>query len=152
MTITYIRGDLLSVTSGHIVHGCNAQGVMGSGVALAIATKWPEVYEKYKLEHATRRMYLGSAHSVEISDRPHLLVWNAITQEYFGRTNKRYVSYDAIESSLSKINTSVIELKDVIQPVINIPKIGAGLGGGNWSIIEKIITETVTVPINVWVP
>lgn len=25
------KGDLLSVTEGIIVHGCNAQGVMGSG-------------------------------------------------------------------------------------------------------------------------
>ena len=34
--IQYKKGDLLSVTKGIIAHGCNAQGVMGSGVALQI--------------------------------------------------------------------------------------------------------------------
>jgi len=30
------KGNLLDVTSGIIVHGCNAKSVMGSGVALAV--------------------------------------------------------------------------------------------------------------------
>ena len=41
-------GDICSVNSGIIVHGCNAQGVMGSGVAKAIRLKYPQVFEDYK--------------------------------------------------------------------------------------------------------
>ncbi len=37
----YVSGDIRCVSSGIIVHGCNAQGVMGSGVALALRTTWP---------------------------------------------------------------------------------------------------------------
>ena len=39
MKFEYKTGDLLAVPSGHIVHGCNAQGAMGAGVALAIRNK-----------------------------------------------------------------------------------------------------------------
>ena len=33
MNIIYKQGDLLECSEQVIVHGCNAQGVMGSGVA-----------------------------------------------------------------------------------------------------------------------
>lgn len=39
--IEYRKGNLLDITSGVIVHGCNMRGVMGSGVALAIRNKYP---------------------------------------------------------------------------------------------------------------
>ncbi len=34
--ITYKQGDLMKASETYIAHGCNAQGVMGSGVAKAI--------------------------------------------------------------------------------------------------------------------
>ena len=39
MKIIYKQGDLLEAEEVVIVHGCNAQGVVGSGVALAIRNK-----------------------------------------------------------------------------------------------------------------
>ena len=46
--IEYKNGDLLNVTEGIILHGCNGQGVMGAGVAKAIKMKYPEAFTAYK--------------------------------------------------------------------------------------------------------
>ena len=41
------KGNLLEQTKGVIIHGCNCQGVMSSGIALQIRNKWPGVFETY---------------------------------------------------------------------------------------------------------
>jgi O-acetyl-ADP-ribose deacetylase (regulator of RNase III) len=146
MKIETKTGDLLSVPSGHIVHGCNAQGVMGSGVALAVKNKWPAVFVAYQKEYRANGLPLGSVHSVHVE--PDVFVWNAITQNLFGRSGFRFVSYDAIQECFEQINEHVgaSAFKE-----IHIPLIGAGLGGGNWEIIREIIEQTVTHPTTLWV-
>lgn len=143
-------GNLLDVTEGHIVHGCNAQGVMGSGVALAVKKKYPEAYIDYRKHYETPTgLILGKAYPFPVSDE--LTLWNAITQQEFG-THKRQVNYDAVVTCFEQIQ-EVIN-KDWHSDILNhihIPKIGAGLGGGNWDIIHEIIEQTVSVPVTLWV-
>ena len=83
--IEYITGDLLSCTTGAIIHGCNAQGAYNYGVAKSIRACYPQVYHGYlqylsNFPHSERA--LGTNHFVKISD--HLLIINAITQVYYG--------------------------------------------------------------------
>ncbi len=130
--IEYRKGNLLDVKSGIIIHGCNAQGVMGSGVALAIKQKYPEVYEDYKQE----RLYLGKSIETWVDDD--LMVINAITQQDYGRDGKRYVNYVAITNVFSE----AVVTASAYDYVLNFPKIGAGLGGGDWSIIEQLINDS----------
>lgn len=149
--LEYKIGNLLDVTKGHIVHGCNAQGVMGSGVAKAIKEKYPEVFKGYRQQYEDTGLMLGDARGYVVADG--LVVWNAITQKNYGDpTSTRYVSYDAIAECFEIINrdVAVIEKMLNVEPHIHIPLIGAGLGGGKWEIIEKIIEETVTIPVTVW--
>jgi len=40
-------GDLFSNTEGYIVHGCNAQGVMGSGVAKIVKDQYFDAFKRY---------------------------------------------------------------------------------------------------------
>ena len=148
MKLIYRTGNLLDVTSGHIVHGCNAQGVMGSGVALAVKRKYPKAYGDYIIEYQSNGLELG--HCYPYCPTPELIIWNAITQEGFGKPT-RNCSYDAIQTCFDQINLAVSILEEIgVVPEIHIPLIGAGLGGGNWNIISTIIEETVTYPTYVW--
>lgn len=156
MKIVTKIGNLLDVTAGHIVHGCNAQGVMGSGVALAVKRKYPGAFESYIQEYETFGLKLGSSYPWCQSDE--LVIWNAITQEGFGAPT-RNCSYDAIQSCFEQINfvmssivpneTAMFGSKSPLE--IHIPAIGAGLGGGNWEIIREIIEQTVTFPTTLWI-
>lgn len=157
-------GNLLHVKSGHIVHGCNAQGVMGSGVALGVKQTWPHVFQDYRRVFAEDGLVLGEAYPV-LADKG-LIVWNAITQDAFG-AGSRHTSYEAIATCFEAVNRYIHDIKDsqenknllsfhqdvVITPAeVHIPMIGAARGGGNWRIISTIIEETMDFPVTLWMP
>lgn len=137
--IRYLKGDLLKVEEGIIAHGCNAQGVMGSGVALAIREKYPQAYEDYRKFCSNRPPESIMGYSV-MSTFGELAICNMITQLIFGRDpNVRYVSYDAIDTCFRDLIKSANIHDPENQVVIHIPKIGAGLGNGDWEVISRII-------------
>ena len=141
-------GNLLSVTKGHIVHGCNAQGVMGAGVALAIKNMYPDCFEAYRKQFEASGLKLGSVVPFMVSDD--LIIWNAITQNLYGKSGERFVSYDAVEESLAQIEYA-IKIFQHMDATLHFPMIGAGLGGGKWPIIESIIDNTITAEKVLWV-
>lgn len=140
--INYIKGDLLSSKENYIVHGCNAQGVMKSGVAKAIREKYPRVYDDYSYAYSlkvTNTLCLGQVIQTYLEDEDQYII-SAITQKYYGRDpNIRYVSYDAVDRCM-------INIKEIvpINKTIAMPKIGAGLGNGNWNVIEAIINDRLS--------
>ena len=133
----YINGNLLDATSGIIVHGCNAQGVMGSGVAKAVKDKYPEAYQKYYAEYLHGLLIPGWI-SIYNPSR-YLTIVSGITQEYYGRDkNVVYVDYDSLAEVFRKV-------KSIWPGVpVHIPKIGAGLANGDWEIISRIINTIYT--------
>lgn len=144
MKIIYKTGDMFEGSQGILVHGCNASGGFGSGVAGVIRKKYPVVYESYINAFNKKMLSMGSVHWVKTEDDR--IIGNAITQEKFGGDGKLYVSYDAIETAIKNINRDmhlVNLLSDTIFFAttlwIAFPLIGAGLGGGKWSIISSII-------------
>jgi O-acetyl-ADP-ribose deacetylase (regulator of RNase III) len=136
------KGNLVLSDDNHgfIVHGCNAQGVMGGGIALAIKQRWPKVYVTYRND-----LRMGSAVPVMVDqDR---VVINAITQRYYNGHPKahigRQVDYEAILQCFEKIN-DLPKYYPKIKPILHFPSIGAGLGGGDWDVIAEIIDTTIT--------
>lgn len=154
-------GNVLDIPTGIIVHGCNCRGVMGGGIALAIKKRYPIAFERYKDDEATCGLCPGNYSYVEVE--PMKFIVNAYTQDDFG-THVRQVNYEAIARCFEKIVKLATDLNAIektvklawnaklpehqhvaFEPitVIAFPMIGAGLAGGNWRIIEKIIDETI---------
>jgi O-acetyl-ADP-ribose deacetylase (regulator of RNase III) len=141
-------GNLLDVKAGWISHGCNAHGIMGSGVAAAVKRMYPAAYKHYREEYEDIGLRLGEINVYQVSDN--LMIVNAITQENFGSVRKRYVSYDAIQECFERIN---FRMKDGLVPKeLHIPRLGAARGGGSWNIIEAIIEDTMNYPVTLWLP
>lgn len=153
--IEYRKGDLFSVTEGLIAHGVNCQGVMGSGVAKIVREKYPHVFDQYfkrTVTANTSSCLLGTVQFVSTSDKdiftgPSLVIANCFTQDFYG-TNKRHVNYEAVAKCFEVLN---LRSKLYTDKLINIPKIGAGLGGGDWNVIESIIkSECKDIDVVVW--
>lgn len=146
-------GQILEeVTSGLILQQVNAQGVMGSGFAKAIREKWPVVWEVYSntvgpaySQKNSGRDLLGKVIIVEVG--PSLYIANIVGQQFFGRENKRYTSYDALDLGLAEI----ARLNNDDRLEIHYPPIGCGLGGGKWPIVAQIIEEHLGQNTNLWV-
>jgi O-acetyl-ADP-ribose deacetylase (regulator of RNase III) len=153
MKICYKIGDLLAAEEPMIAHGCNAQGVMGKGVAKAVKETLPEVFKAYRRQFVLeQKLDLGTV--VYVDSHAGKLWCNCITQGTYdknpivpGTTNvDRYVDYDAIRSCMRDLNARAIEEG---YASIAMPMIGAGLGGGDWDTIAQIIEEefTTVVPV-----
>jgi O-acetyl-ADP-ribose deacetylase (regulator of RNase III) len=158
--VQYRHGDLLSHKGRFVMHGCNAQGVMGSGVAKEIRATYPLAYTKYREKYEEEnKLVMGSVVAVDCGRH---VIFNAITQEFFGKDGRRYVDYSAISTALVSINKLINDAKrefegnrfaqqsrgygwtpfEEEEPIeLAMPLIGAGLGGGDWGIISNILSQ-----------
>jgi O-acetyl-ADP-ribose deacetylase (regulator of RNase III) len=162
-----IKGDLLSATRGVIIHGVNAQGVMGSGVAAGVRARFPEAYRVYREAYLATGQFqsidggahvdknvIGSSNSkchLELGTitfakvLPELWIVNGVTQDFYGRNGACFTDYAAVKAVFEK----TVELLETLDPngaadlPLLFPKIGAGRGGGDWNVIIKIIEEVV---------
>jgi O-acetyl-ADP-ribose deacetylase (regulator of RNase III) len=133
--IKYVQGDLLESSERVIAHGCNCRGGFGSGFAKAVAAKFPQVKERYINRFNSEGFDLGELQLVEVGDSSGRVFANCTTQDRYGKPDEGpYVSYPAIRKVIQ-------QLVKTFPQGFAIPKIGAGLAGGNWDIISKIIEE-----------
>ena len=131
-SMSYLKGNIIHVNEGIIVHGCNSLGVMGAGVAKVIKTKYPECYKTYEEHVFNNQDLLGTVAWHRVNEK--LRIANTITQKNVG-TNKRQVDYEAIAKCFEEVYAEAYSLD--LQ--VFFPKIGSGLGGGDRNIISTII-------------
>lgn len=141
--IEYKIGDLLESDEKYVVHCCNAQGAFGSGFAGAVRKKYPGCYGAYMATYHSQGNKLYTGQVIEYEDKNDgRVIFNAIGQEYYGydsiSTGKVYVSYTALETALERVKELLATMGATR---ISMPLIGAGLAGGDWNIISKIVEK-----------
>lgn len=130
-----------------IIHGCNAQGRMGTGFAKQLRTLFPAAYDDYIEEYKKGNNHLTLGTVIYHAAEADMIIVNAITQEFYGYDGAKYVSYDAIDKIFKELNNTASVLKTVSGKEaihFHFPKIGSDLGGGNWNVISEIIESRVT--------
>ena len=154
--INYVDGDLIKLALigkfDVITHGCNCLSNMGAGIAPQMAKafgvdkfemeQWGPTIEKLGcIDWQTFVLGENAIWSLEDADNkgnePELSVVNSYTQFRYGKNHTNGVSkpldYEALTLCMRKIN-NIFKGKR-----IGLPKIGAGLAGGDWKRIETII-------------
>lgn len=102
MSIKYVKGDAVqALVDGEVdflVHCCNAQGKMGSGIAKQVRETFPKAFEVYYRQYKEEdvKNILGS---VTIAEG----VVNLVGQEYYGYDGKRYGHYGHIALAFSNL-------------------------------------------------
>lgn len=130
----------------YIIHGCNAQGRMGSGFAKELRERFPNAYDDYIVAYEEGNNHLDVGTVIYHAAEQDIIICNTITQEFYGRDGAKYVSYDAIDKIFLELDNSAKVLKKVsgIEEVhMHFPKIGSDLGGGCWNVIQEIIDHRV---------
>lgn len=137
--INYLVGDATEpVGEGNkiIAHGCNDQGGWGAGFVLALSAKWKEPEEAYR-NMAFRD--LGVVQFVAVA--PDIRVVNMITQH--GTRGKKYgnrpLRYLALATCLDKLAGRAVHYG----ASVHMPRIGCGLAGGDWTIVEALVEDTL---------
>ena len=117
-----------------IVHQVNCKGVMGAGFAKQVRDRYPELYMQYRImcQSATSKDLLGKIMIYEAEDK---IIVNMFSQDDYGN-GVQQTDYEAMDKALNTLRT--IYPKDII---IAPYKIGCGLGGGEWSVVSKILQK-----------
>lgn len=136
-----VSQSILTHTEGVIAHGVNCCGVIGKGVALSIREAYPIVAKQYfaQFYQKVQPELLGTTQIVEISKE--LVICNLFCQVYYGKTLHCYndspqqLDYGALDKCLDR----VFDLAKGMGRPLGLSKIGCGLAGGDFGIVESFI-------------
>jgi O-acetyl-ADP-ribose deacetylase (regulator of RNase III) len=144
-TLTCLTGDATEPVSrpAVIAHVCNDYGGWGRGFVVALSRRWPEPeqeYRRWRRQHGICRggvgFHLGAVQRVRVADD--LVVVNMIAQHgNRSADNPVAIRYDALGRCLSQL-AWYAWAHDMS---VHMPRIGCGLGGGDWAEIEPLIVE-----------
>jgi len=126
-----VQGDLLAVRRGVLCHQVNCRRVAGAGLARQIRRKWPAWYAAFRREPPR----LGRAWFFPVRDG--LVIASLYAQEGYGR-RRRWTDYGAFREAVRQV---AIYAADHDLPVFFPKGIGAGLAGGDWRTIVRIIAD-----------
>lgn len=144
--LKYKVGDLIeAVKSGEVnvfAHGANCFCTMGSGIAPQIKSAFPNMYSADLATEKGDTSKLGTC-TMAFMKEGKLVGFNLYSQYGYNRRRQglRDLDYNALYDSM-------VQMKGRLQYVsggsmagykIGFPKIGAGLAGGDWNVIEAMI-------------
>jgi O-acetyl-ADP-ribose deacetylase (regulator of RNase III) len=132
--VKYVKGDLFDTDCDIIAHGCNCRGGFGSGVAYTMAKKYPKAKKEYLNKFDDVGWKLGDVQFVMVGST---IIANCATQDGYLPRGILHANYDAIELCMETVK----QFAQQTNRSVAIPKIGAGLAGGDWQVIEKILQE-----------
>jgi O-acetyl-ADP-ribose deacetylase (regulator of RNase III) len=142
--INFVKGDATKAVSSSgspvaIAHVCNNLGGWGKGFVLSLSAMNPAPERPYRASFSKGhpRPVLGDVQIITLS--PKLVVANLISQDgYVSKSRRRALNYDALTTCLTDLNERLAASFE-----IHMPRIGAGLAGGDWDQVEKIIETTL---------
>lgn len=154
--IQYVVGDATKpqgLGNKLIIHVCNDVNAWGAGFVVALSKKWPETKKRYHAWYKkNEKLELGTIQAVQVEKD--IVVVNMIGQRDIKTVDGvPPIRYGAIDRCLSKVSDLAIQYNTSIHA----PKFGAGLAGGDWNFIEKLIKDhlclrDIEVTIYEWEP
>ncbi|SNR54215.1 macro domain-containing protein [Flavobacterium sp. ov086] len=142
--IQYTKGDATSPRSEDnkvIVHICNDIGGWGKGFVMAISKRWKKPENQYREWFKSKDGFeLGKVQFVQVEED--LWVVNLIGQHKINKdeNGNAPIRYDAIEDGLKEVASFAKENN----ASVHMPRIGCGLAGGKWEMIEPVILKTLS--------
>ena len=158
--ISFQEANLIDVVKGmiarrttdtnkiYVAHGCNCFGAMAAGFAAQVARHFPaaakadRVYAKqFKTDIDKEIGQLGTLSGAEIGHGT--VMFNLYSQLYPGADFRLDAFERAFDEMMLILEESVSD--DEVKPLLLMPRIGAGIGGGNWKEILAVITKYESV-------
>ena len=136
--IKYIVGDILKCNAKIRCHQVNCKGIMGSGLAKQVKSKYPETFNFYKdlCKKYKSQELLGTVQFTDCHDNT--ILANMFAQDEFGFDNKQYTQYEALDNCISHVYKKAEEYNySIAFPYM----LGCVRGGGSWSKVLSIIEK-----------
>lgn len=108
---------------------------------MAISKRWPEPERQYRDWFKSKSDFeLGAVQFVKVEED--LWIANVIGQHKINKDEKGNapIRYEAINEGLIKVSDFALSNS----ASVHMPRIGCGLAGGKWEVVEPIILETLS--------
>lgn len=143
--INYYNGDLLKSNCDIICHQVNRDGIMGGGLALQIATKYPEVKNDYKIYCQFNNYDCGGEVCFSQINHTNKYIANCFSQNEDFTTNYKWL----------KNCFKMIKLFANKNDKIGVPfNYGCGIALGDWnkvlSIFKKLFENEKDIELQIW--
>lgn len=145
--IHYLVGDATKpqgIGRKLIAHVCNDVGAWGAGFVVPLGKAYPQAEMNYRVHHASQGLRLGEVVwawcPTPNGTLPSggVLVANMVAQVgLVSHDNPVPLKYGFLSACLVK----VAKASEEIGASIHMPRIGCGLAGGKWMMVETIIQE-----------
>lgn len=134
--VRIVERDLFEASANIICHQVNCQGIMGSGVALLVKQKYPQVFKEYTIFCTENEgKLLGKVLPVKCSDGK--VICNLFAQDNFGYDGKCYTSYEALKECFDYLKNYAPERDEIAMPYL----MGCHRGGGDWNKVYTMLDE-----------
>ena len=140
--LKYVKGDCtIPESGGHrmIIQINNDLGVYGAGLSGAISKRWPIVAQEYRRWYRSQTNFKGGQVQ-EVTVQSDTSVVNMIAQHGImvqASADDLPIRYEQLAQCLEKV--AIIAKEN--NSSIHTGRIGAGLAGGDWAVIEQILIE-----------
>jgi O-acetyl-ADP-ribose deacetylase (regulator of RNase III) len=142
--ITFLKGDAIEPKTpgpkviAQIVND-KTMNWGGRGFAYRLKKRLPKVQDDFQTWVLTnpKNLSLGSVHISSLSDE--CSVVSMVAQHGYGPSIKPRIRYGALMNCLGRLAEVATERK----ATVHMPRIGTGNAGGNWSIIQELIQDTL---------
>lgn len=132
--LTHIAGDLFEVGLSALGHGCNCRGSMAGGIAAQFRHRYPVMHGEYQRRCRAGLFVLGDAWAWTAPDG--MVVYGLATQDRPGR----HADLAAVRSSVTAMLVDA-ERRGLV--AVGVPRLGAGIGGLSWPVVERTLDEVV---------
>ena len=131
MPTSFLKGDLFQTEGVRAyAHGCNCAGTMDAGVSVAFKKRWPAMFEEYAARCADHRFHLGD-----------VLVWTTEDAVVYSMAIQEHWKSKAKISAFTRALRRTVELAEHAGVArVGFPRIGAGLGGLDWTRVKSVFT------------
>jgi O-acetyl-ADP-ribose deacetylase (regulator of RNase III) len=138
-----VEGNLLEAEADALVNTVNTEGVMGKGVALQFAKKFPAMLEDYKLACKSGEVAPGRMHIFERGEmfQPRYII-NFPTKRHWRSPSR-------IEDIESGLRALVQDIQRLHIRSIALPPLGCGNGGLDWNEVFPRIKAALSSLIDV---
>lgn len=149
-----IKGDIFKGEFDALGHCCNLFHTWGAGIVIPIKKLYPEAYQADLKTIKGDNKKLGFFSFAQIGEKTIYNLYGQVGIGNDGNPLNRNCQYDFIFDSLYRSCNHLHEHAQKDKMIYALPKIGAGLGGGDWhiikSIIESVESEFANVEFNIY--
>lgn len=138
---------LLDLQGRALVVPVNRVGVMGAGVALSVAERWPKARAHYRKVLGFNGLQIGTTATFETPDGPLIFVPTKVHWRYPSQLEWVDAGLAALARTLTALTAS-----PALAPLgVHLPALGCGRGGLAWHDVKVLIDRRLgALPVNVY--